>query len=391
MLAYRLRDQRPLRRVAKTVKTRPARRGVTHDPSRRSARFVRDGTLASTNVNGAEANSDPRIAALGVEAGSLPLPVGTLLERGFVIRSVLGRGGFGITYMAEHTGLKKRVALKEHFPERFAVREGLSVRATSSGAHMFKWGLNRFLEEARHLAGFTHSSIVDVTDVFEANGTAYMALTYEDGETLPAWRGRLGRPPTQSELDGLMSPILDALEHVHGQSILHRDLAPDNIMLRRDRTPVLIDFGAARQAMGERSQTLTSIVKHGYSPPEQYTRTSARHGPWSDIYALGATLYWALTGRTPQEAPDRQLGEKLMDLRRLSSKRYRPSFLSGVMHALALRPEDRPQSITEWRLTLLPGVGSSVASRPAAPLPSSSQSGFSACSNWLRRRLAGAS
>ena len=130
---------------------------------------------------------DPRTAALGAEAGSLPLPVGTVLERGFVIRSVLGRGGFGITYMAEHTGLGRRVALKEHFPEQFSVRQGLSVRPTSAGAAMFKWGLDRFLEEAKRLAQFKHPSVVDVSDVFEANGTAYMALAYEDGETLGQW------------------------------------------------------------------------------------------------------------------------------------------------------------------------------------------------------------
>ena len=295
----------------------------------------------------------PRAGALDPDVGAQPLPVGTVLERGFVIRSVLGRGGFGVTYMAEHTGIGRRVALKEHFPEQFAVRQGLSVRPMSAGAHMFKWGLDRFLDEARRLGRFKHPSIVDVTDVFEANGTAYMALAYEDGETLGRWLGRLGRPPTQVELDRILKPILDALEHVHGHGILHRDIAPDNIMLRRNGTPVLIDFGAARHALAEKSQTLTGIVKHGYSPPEQYSRSAARHGPWSDIYALGATLYRAITGAAPQEAPDRILGDTVGDLSKLGAKSYRPSFLASVMQALALQPEARPQSVKAWRLALL--------------------------------------
>ena len=323
------------------------------------------------------AGDDPRSTALGAEAGSQPLPVGTILERGFVIRSVLGRGGFGVTYMAEHTGLRQRVALKEHFPEQFAVREGLSVRATSSGAAMFKWGLDRFIEEAQRLARFKHPSIVAVTDVFEANGTAYMTLAYEEGETLGAWLDRLGRPPTQGEIDRIFAPILDALEHMHGHDILHRDIAPDNIMIRRDGTPVLIDFGAARQAMAERSHSLTGIVKYGYSPPEQYTRSSARHGPWSDVYALGATLYRALTGTAPQEATDRQLGDQVQDLAWLGARGYRPAFLAAVMTALTLQPAARPQSIAAWRRALLPELRSApsprsaLATRPAvgAPFP----------------------
>ena len=327
--------------------------------------------------DGRGAGIDPRTAALGAEAGLLPLPVGTVLERGFVIRSVLGRGGFGVTYMAEHTGIGRRVALKEHFPEQFAIRQGLSVRPTSAGSQMFKWGLDRFLDEARRLGQFKHPSIVDVTDVFEANGTAYMALAYEDGETLGKWLERLGRPPTQAELDRIVAPILDALEHVHGHDILHRDIAPDNIMLRRDGTPALIDFGAARQAMAERSQTLTGIVKHGYSPPEQYTRSSARHGPWSDIYALGATLYRAITGASPQEAPDRQIDDALAPLDALAAKGYRPAFLAALAQALALKPAERPQSVAAWRAALLQSPPKSEQrTAPAPPKPTPPPSGL---------------
>src|SRR5262249_19170877 len=141
--------------------------------------------------------------------------------------------------------------------------------------------------------------------VFEGNSTAYMIMRLERGQSYEAWLKDLGRPPTQEELDRITNSLLDVLEIIHRENILHRDVAPDNIIVRRDGTPVLLDFGAARRAVSEMSQSLTGIVKPGYSPHEQYSPDSRMQGPWSDLYALGGTLYRAVAGRAPQDATSR--------------------------------------------------------------------------------------
>ena len=137
--------------------------------------------------------------------------------------------------------------------------------------------------------------------MFEANSTAYMVMRFEQGQSFEAWLKGLGRPPTQEELDRIAAPLLDALEMMHAENFLHRDIAPDNIIVRADGTPVLLDFGAARRAVAEMSRALTGIVKAGYSPQEQYASDSRLQGPWSDIYALGGTLYRAVTGGSPKK------------------------------------------------------------------------------------------
>src|SRR5262245_4282599 len=154
----------------------------------------------------------------------------------------------------------------------------------------FEWGRSSFLEEARTLVRFRHPSIVRVTRVFEAFSTAYMVMDFEEGSQFQTWLQRLGRPPAQAELDRITVPLLDALELMHEQSFLHRDIAPDNIILRSDGTPVLLDFGAARRAVAEMSRTITGIIKPGYSPHEQYATDPRLQGPWTDLYAFGATL-----------------------------------------------------------------------------------------------------
>jgi serine/threonine protein kinase len=233
------------------------------------------------------------------------LPANTLLDASYRIVRVVGEGGFGVTYEADDINLATRVAIKEYYPFDFGDRDSatMSVRPKSDRhKSTFAWGRSSFLTEARTLARFEHPSIVRVWRVFEANSTAYMVMRFEQGKSLEVWLRDIGRPPTQAELDRIALPLLDALEMMHVQNFLHRDIAPDNIVVRPDGTPVLLDFGTARRAIAEMSRAITSIVKSGYSPPEQYTVDNRLQGPWSDLYALGGTLYRAVTGRVPEES-----------------------------------------------------------------------------------------
>jgi serine/threonine protein kinase len=282
------------------------------------------------------------------------LPRGTLLDSSYRIERVIGSGGFGITYEAEDTRLGTKVAIKEYYPTEFGQRDrSLSIQPTSERHKpTFNWGRSSFLEEARTLARFRHPSVVQVTRVFEANSTAYMVMIFEEGASFEAWLRNLGRPPTQEELDRIASPLLDALEIMHGQNFLHRDIAPDNIIIRANGTPVLLDFGAARRAVAEMSRALTGIVKTGYSPQEQYTTDGRRQGPWTDLYALGATLYRAVTGRPPEEATLRAMGDHMPSAANAAKGTYRNSFLSAVDACLEVAPTARPQSVAQLRPAL---------------------------------------
>ncbi len=304
--------------------------------------------------------------------GFTALPTGTVLDR-YRIEHVIAAGGFGITYACKHTTLDKPYALKEHFPRQFAYREAATSEVRPTDPDTFTWALDRFIQEGRSLAQCHHPNVVSVADVFEANSTAYMVLGYEQGQSLKNWAASLKRPPTQAEIDGILLPLLDALAYVHGKGLLHRDIAPDNIMVRSDGSPCLIDFGAARQAVAERSQLMSAIIKSGYSPPEQYTRSGRSQGPWSDIYALGATLHWLVTGDAPQESTERQVDDDLSPLagRADLGSSYRIPFLQGIDHALKLKYSERPQSVAAWRAILLgePATGAATvqASPPRAP------------------------
>jgi serine/threonine protein kinase/uncharacterized membrane protein len=305
------------------------------------------------------------------------LRAGTRLDR-YVIDSVIAAGGFGITYLARHEALGDVCAIKEHFPRQFAVRSGTTGRVSPTDEATFRWALDRFLGEGRSLVRCKHPNVVAVKDVFEANGTAYLVLNFEDGMSLKSWLEALGRPPTQGELDRLLRPLLDALEYVHAQGLMHRDLAPDNILIRTGGDPVLIDFGAARHAIAERSQVISAVVKSGFSPPEQYTTDGRAQGPWTDIYALAATVYRAVTGNPPPEAVNRASGlemPRLFDNVELQG-RYRQNFLSAIDHALRLRTAERPQSIGAWRPNLIGASSDDTATqrpthmaRPPEPLP----------------------
>ena len=221
------------------------------------------------------------------------LPEGYRLQEYELVR-VLGRpGGFGITYLGFDHHLDKDFAIKEYLPSNLAIRtaDGSVVPQTSKEAcEDFEWGLDRFLDEAKTLACFDHRHIVRVSRYFEAHDTAYMVMEHVEGETLSAHLTRKGTL-REAELKGILYPLLDGLAVVHGEDILHRDITPSNIMLRaEDGSPVLIDFGAARQAIGAKSRLVTSLVTLGYAPIEQYSN-QGNQGPWTDIYVLGAVCY----------------------------------------------------------------------------------------------------
>jgi serine/threonine protein kinase len=275
----------------------------------------------------------------------------------YVIDKVLGQGGFGITYLARDENLHQPVAIKEYLPRDLALRQQDDSVQPLSGEQgaQFRWGLERFISEARTLAQFRHSNIVRVLTVFEENNTAYMVMEYEQGQGLHEILNERKTLP-QQELERILMPLQDGLEKVHAAGFIHRDIKPANIYIRADGSPVLLDFGSARQALGEQTQTLTSLVSPGYAPFEQYTsKGEERQGPWTDIYGLGATLYRIITGRSPCDAVDRS--EALLQTERddfvpcagIGRGRYRDVWLRAIDHALAFRPQDRPQNIADWR------------------------------------------
>ena len=235
------------------------------------------------------------------------LPPGSRLHW-YVLERVLGQGGFGITYLAHDTNLDRRVAIKEYLPTEIARRRSdASARPhTESQSERYAWGLDRFLAEARTLARFDHPNIVRVLSVFEANNTAYMVMRFEEGEDLATLLERRGTLP-EPQLTSCLLPILDGLRLVHASGFIHRDIKPENIYVRQDGSPVLLDFGSARQSFGS-AKTMTILVAPGYAPLEQYYGDASTQGPWTDIYGLGATCYRAISGEAPLDAVARAKG-----------------------------------------------------------------------------------
>jgi len=297
------------------------------------------------------------------------LPAGYELD-GYHIEAVLGAGGFGITYRAREVAIKRTVAIKEFLPAGVAMRgkDATTVRPISAGeAEVFEWGLERFRGEAETLVRFDHPNIVRVYRYFQANGTGYLVMQYVEGDSLHAILERAGTLG-ESEVREVLEPILDGLERVHAAGFLHRDIKPANIYIRSDGVPVLIDFGSARLALGEKSKSLTAIVSGGYAPFEQYSST-VKQGPWTDIYALGATLYRAVTGRAPPDAMDRIVEDEIVLARGAAGSGYSDSLLDAIDAALAMKGEDRPQSIAAFRamLDLAAGAASAGEQEHAAP------------------------
>jgi len=277
----------------------------------------------------------------------------------YVFERVLGQGGFGITYLARDTNLDQPVAIKEYLPVEVATRRpDATVRArTDEQGGRFQDGLGKFIREARTLARFDHPNVVRVHSVFEANSTAYMVMRFEEGETLAALLKRRQALP-EADLMRLLLPILDGLELVHDAGFIHRDIKPDNILIRSDGSSVLLDFGSARYTIGQ-ARTLTILVAPGYAPFEQYYSDGENQGAWTDIYSLAATCYCAIAGRAPLDAISRSKGilgssrEILLPAAVVGSGRYSDRLLKAVDRALSFAERERPQTIAEWRRDLV--------------------------------------
>lgn len=297
------------------------------------------------------------------------LPLRKLLQARYVVGRVLGEGGFGITYLGWDETLALRVAIKEFLPHYLATRsaDGVSVQVyQQEKSGEFAYGLEKFLDEARVLARFAdHPGIVAVRDFFAAHRTGYLVMNYLDGMTFQNYLAGQGGRITIDQALRILTPVMDTLREIHAAGLLHRDISPDNLFLPTDRPAKLIDFGAARTALGERSCSLSVIVKPGYAPEEQY-RSRGQQGPWTDIYALGATFYCALTGERPPPAPDRLYQDTLIPPSALGA--VLPHAAESVLiKALAVRSEQRFQTVAEFQATLewaLEGCG--VADRAAA-------------------------
>ena len=321
------------------------------------------------------------------------LGIGHKLQE-YIIGRLLGHGGFGLTYLAQDTNLNSLVAIKEFLPQEFAVRnpDHSVVPKSEFDAESYKWGLDRFKEEARALARFKHPNIVRVSRLLEANGTAYMVMDFEPGMTLSQYLKRHGPTLDEGRLLGMFLPVLDGLEALHRLQLVHRDIKPSNIYVRAYGGPMLIDFGAVRQAIGAQSRSLTSLVTPGYAPIEQYS-SDGRQGAWSDLYAVGATIYYCMFGHAPADAAKRSaaISDGSEDPYAAATLRgggtYSRELLECVDWALQFRVRDRPQSAQELRERLrtspvppqiievpeslqeVPELQHGVASAPTLPSP----------------------
>jgi peptidoglycan hydrolase-like protein with peptidoglycan-binding domain len=297
----------------------------------------------------------------GSDRDLVTLAIGQAVGR-YRILSVLGHGGFGITYRALDGELQRQVALKEYLPAALAVRQDGStvVPRSTSAAQDYAWGRDRFVAEGRTLAALHRlPGVVQVHDFLEANGTAYLVMELLDGETLQnriTAKGPLDAPA----FERLLQPLLDGLEQVHAVGFLHRDIKPANILLDRQGNPTLIDFGAARVAVAGRSQAMTAVFTPGYAAAEQFT--AATQGPYTDIYGLAATLHFAIAGTAPPNAVDRLLDDAYVPLSQ-SRRPIEPRALAAIDAGLAVRAADRPQSVAAWRSLFSNGT----AAIPAAP------------------------
>ena len=290
------------------------------------------------------------------------LPAGYRLGE-YEIRTVLGSGGFGVTYKAYDHNLDKLVAIKEYLPPDFAVRDGRTTVKPKSSASKedYAWGLSRFLDEARALARFDHPHINKVHRFFKENGTAYLVLEYVDGDMLSDLLKRKGRF-NETGIRRMLDELLDGLDAVHNAGYIHRDIKPANIIFRRDGSAVLLDFGAARQAIGQRSQMITSILTPGYAPVEQYLNTVDAMGAWSDLYSLGVVAYRCLIGGDESvliDAPSRahllRKGETDKDMPAavvVGEGKYSDDLLKAIDWAMQVDEGDRPQSVGEMQTAL---------------------------------------
>lgn len=285
----------------------------------------------------------------------LHLKPGTILKEHYLIGRVLGHGGFGITYLAYDINLGYKLAIKEYFPQGMATRstENTAISVYSGNTkEQFEYGLEKFIDEGRTLARFDDiPEIVTAKDFFKENGTAYLVMSYIDGITLKKYTEQNGGKLPLDAVLTIMLTIMKALETVHNAGILHRDISPDNIYITKNFNVRLLDFGAARYAIGQHSKSMSVLLKPGYAPVEQY-KTKGNQGPWTDVYAVGATIYRAITGITPPDALDR-LDEDTIRKPSEMGVVIGPQYEQALMKALSVRAADRFQSMEEFESEFL--------------------------------------
>ncbi len=282
------------------------------------------------------------------------LPIGYQLQK-YRIESILGQNSFSITYLAQNPKINFKVAIKEYFPDELAIREqNYRIQPKSQqDEDNFNWGLKQFIKEGQILATVLHPNIVRVLSYFEIHHTAYIVMEYEQGQSLSHFLKK-GKAISETKIMAFLPPLLSALQTIHEAGLMHQDIKPDNIYLRRkDRTPILLDFGMARYALAHRCRHVTRIVNPGYAPLEQY-QFKSHTGPWTDIYALGAILYCAVCGKMPVKAPARlhaiKQGEKdpLLAPLKIAQNHYSKDLLQGIDWSLKVAIEDRPQTVSQW-------------------------------------------
>jgi TonB family protein len=312
------------------------------------------------------------------------LPDGYQL-REFTIERVLGEGGFSVVYLATDTRLERQVAIKEYMPTALATRnQDLSVHVRSSAQHReaFEAGLRSFINEAKMLARFEHRALVKVHQFWQEKGTAYMVMPYYSGPTLKNWSRQHHASADSKWVEQFLRLVMDALDALHRENCLHRDVAPDNILILNESTPLLLDFGAARRVIGDLTQALTVILKPGFAPIEQYAESATmRQGPWTDVYALCAVGYFMITGRAPSPSVTRVLADDVVPLSASMAGRFPDAMLAALDAGLTVRPQQRPQTIAALRelmdgatpadetLTAAPASRPAVKPQPAAPAP----------------------
>ena len=277
------------------------------------------------------------------------LPIGSFLhEKNYVIGKVLGKpGGFGITYLAWDTRFEIKVAIKEYLPFQIATRssDGISVLThTQDYQTDFAFGMEKFLSEAKMLARFRHSNIVRIMNFFQENNTAYLVMEYLEGESLSEYLSKVGTLTVPDAVE-IFLPVLNGLSHIHSERVLHRDIKPSNIYLTNAGQAILLDFGSSRHSLSERSQNLTALVSSGFAPWEQYHRKG--QGPWTDVYACAATLYFMLTGKVPPDGTERLVDDDIVSLQKLMPKSDE-KVLAIVMQGLSVNPENRQQTADDF-------------------------------------------
>ncbi len=282
------------------------------------------------------------------------LPLGIILNGKYLLGKVLGEGGFGITYLAMDLNLEMPVAIKEYFPVGLASRdtsiegstENVSV-ITGEKKKYYDYGIRSFSSEAKNLAKFRKiDGIISVTDFFLENSTAYLVMEYIDGKTLKEYLEEKETPLSEEETLRLIRPVLNALSQIHEERIIHRDISPENIMIAHSGQVVLIDFGAARISTGAETKSLTVLLKHGYAPVEQY-QTKGKQGPYTDIYAICATMYRMMSGEKPEEAIDRMVENQVIPLEQRSGISVSHHVSAAIQKGLAVQPKDRFQAVEE--------------------------------------------